>query len=262
MKRTLIVFGLLIFLLSACGGASPQPANTQPPAASPTNTTPPQPTNTIPPQPTDTALLPPIETAPPMAFRDDFEGTLAEGWQWLAERSDYWNLTDTPGSLRIIAQRGGLNASEPKNILVHPAPEGNFEIATQLVFTPNSNFQIAGLIIYQDVVSFLQFGRGFAACDNPTVCAGNAIYFDNVFGGQTLGTNLNAAVEEPSMTYLRLRRIGTTYTGYYSADGVIWIEIGQQTNQLSPLMVGLVAHQAFEQEVPADFNYFTIELLP
>jgi beta-xylosidase len=197
-----------------------------------------------------------------MAFRDDFEETLAEGWQWLAERPDYWNLTDTPGSLRIIAQRGGLNASEPKNILVHPAPEGNFEIATQLVFTPNSNFQIAGLIIYQDVVSFLQFGRGFAACDNPTVCAGNAIYFDNVFAGQTLGTNLNTAVEEPSMTYLRLRRIGTTYTGYYSADGVIWIEIGQQTNQLSPLMVGLVAHQAFEQEVPADFNYFTIELLP
>jgi len=61
---------------------------------------------------------------------------------------------------------------------------------------------------------------------------------------------------------LRLRREGTTYTGYYSEDGANWTVIGQHTSNLTPFRVGLIAAQANEAETTADFDYFTIVALP
>ena len=65
-----------------------------------------------------------------------------------------------------------------------------------------------------------------------------------------------------SQAYLRLRREGNTYTGYYSEDGTNWTVIGQHTSPLNPLRVGLFAAQAISAETTADFEYFTITTLP
>jgi len=263
MKRLVAFLSLLLFILVACGGPSAQ-------EIAPTSTTQaPLPTDTpIPPPPTETPFpptdtpVPPTATTSPYLFRDDFEGVLAEGWQWFGEDPSKWSLTQAPGSVRIILQPGNIIDGEPKNFLVREAPNGNFDLATLLRFTPSSNFQFAGLLIYQSQGNAMQFGRAFANCPN-SACQGNAIYFDIIEAGAGGKPNYATVVTSPSQAFLRLRREGATYTGYYSEDGTTWIEIGKhESSIISPLYVGLIGSQAYQAETTADFDYFTIEALP
>jgi len=106
----------------------------------------------------------------------------------------------------------------------------------------------------------MQFGRGFSGCDSG--CPGNAIYFDSYQKGVYDQTNFATPVSNDSVAYLRLTRIGTTYTGYYSEDGSTWTQIGTHESNITPTYVGLIGSQGYEGESPADFDYFTISLLP
>lgn len=238
---------------------TPKPTDTPEPTDTPTS----EPTHT--PVPTDTPVPVPSTATPtaesPILFRDDFDGVLAAGWGWVREDPTHWNLSDVPGSLRIILQPGGIGGfarAPANNLLFRKAPEGNFEIATLVRFTPTSNFQFAGLLIYQDDSNALAFGRAY--CNSPDVCVGNGIYFDSAQFGE-YGENYATATANQAQAYLRLRREGSTYTGYYSEDGTNWTTIGQHTNNLTPLQVGLIAAQAYEAETTADFDYFSIEAL-
>jgi hypothetical protein len=215
MKSKVALFTLLVFILVACGAPPAQeiaPTSTpQPPLPSDTPFTPP-PTET-PFPPTETPLpptstsVPPTATTSPYLFRDDFEGVLAEGWRWLGNDPSKWSLTQAPGSVRIILQPGSIGGGEPQNFLVREAPSGDFELATLLRFTPSSNFQFAGLLIYQSQGNAMQFGRAFANCGNPSVCIGNAIYFDIVEAGAGGKSNFATSVVSPSQAFLRLRLV-------------------------------------------------------
>jgi hypothetical protein len=70
---------------------------------------------------------------------------------------------------------------------VRDAPEGSFEIETYLVFDPRSNYQIAGILVYQDDKNAVQFGRAY--CDNPQGCVGNGLYYDSFQNGGFAGGN-------------------------------------------------------------------------
>ena len=100
----------------------------------------------------------------------------------------------------------------------------------------------------------------FAQCPFD-VCKGNAIYFDLAEAGKEGAPNFATMQTNTSEAYLRLRREGTTYSGYYSEDGMNWTLIGEHTSNIQPLSVGLVAAQAYEGETIADFDYFKIQAL-
>jgi cytochrome c len=59
------------------------------------------------------------------------------------------------------------------------------------------------------------------------------------------------------VVFLRLRRVGTTYTGYYSQDGEDWTLLGEHRRDFSPARIGLMAAQAVQQ-IPAEFDYFML----
>jgi len=193
-------------------------------------------------------------------FRDDFEGALAPGWQWLGEDPTHWDLTSTPGHVRIVIQRSNISDGEPRNFLVREAPAGNFEITTSLRFTPAGAYQVAGLLVYQTQGNALQFGPAYAAC--PGGIGGQCVYYDNFARGQWIQPNFATFTGGGSPAYLKLRRMGSSYTASYSADGSTWKEIGTHQNDLAPAFVGLVATQGYASEAPADFDYFTLEELP
>jgi beta-xylosidase len=196
-----------------------------------------------------------ISLQPAQAFRDEFDNQLAEGWTWLAEDPAKWSLSAVPGLLQIIAADASFDGPiPPPNVLVRDAPEGDFEMTTLLRFTPTSNFQFAGLVVFQDNGNVLQFGRAF--CDVAGACTGDGIYFDNYENGSITGGNYKTAFSGP-VVYLRVRRLGNTYTGYYSEDGESWIETGEHLRDVSQVRVGLMAAQAAE-EIPAVFDYFTM----
>jgi beta-xylosidase len=239
---------------------TPEPTSTLEPVATPEPTEAAEPTATlVSTEPAEPTVAP--TTGPVVVFRDDFEGALAGGWAWENEDPSHWNLTDVPGSLRIVLQDGGINWPTPaRNVLLRQPPTGTFEIETLVRFTPSSDFQFAGLVIYQDGNTGLQLGRAF--CAPKETCVGNGVYFDNLMGDGRVGSNFATATASQSQAYLRLRCEGSTYTGYYSEDGTNWTVIGQHTNPLNPLRVGLIAAQAAQAETTADFDYFTITTLP
>jgi serine/threonine protein kinase len=196
-----------------------------------------------------------LEIASGVGFRDDFIGQLAEGWTWLYEDPKKWSLSAVEGSLQILASDASFDGPyTPLNILLRDVPTGDFEVTTSVQFTPTSDFQFAGLVVYQDSKNVLQFGHAF--CDVVNACVGNGVYFDNFENGSVTGTN-NAAPFHRELIYLRLQRQGNTYTGYYSEDGKNWIKLGEHSRDLSPVRVGLMAAQAPE-EIPALFDYFTM----
>ena len=253
MKHKIIVFVLIFVLLAACGGA--QPAEQ---AAEPTDipaTEPPPATDTpIPPPPTETP-----QPGPELVFEDDFEGEFGEGWSWVREEKNRWSLTEAPGYLQILLQPYGLGGGYPHNMLTREAPDYDFEIETLLVFEPRSNYQIAGLLLYQDEYNAVQFGRAF--CGNPN-CVGNGLYYDNFIEGNFTGDNFAINIDNPSEVYLKVRRQGTIYTALYSEDGENWIEMGAHDNMMALSSIGLIAGQSYEPAVLAKFDYFRLYQLP
>ncbi len=263
-----VIFGLaLLLILVACGPGESVPTNTPEP---PPPTVPP-PTSTQVPEPTSTPV-PPTPTPSPTpfpAFRDDFTQLAEPGWIWMNEDTFTWNMSEKPGFLRVyLSDKGELDQVE--NILLRNAPEGDFEVTTRVLFTPYSNFQFAGLLIYQDDEHGLKFGR--AMCYLPGsqgTCVGNGLYYDNLNVDEGVwsdegfrGDNFATSTVINSEAYLRMVREGRTYTAFYSDDGINWQAIGRHESDLLPFYVGLIASQAYEQPAMADFDYFTLEALP
>jgi serine/threonine protein kinase len=202
-----------------------------------------------------TTSTPQNAAMPGNTFRDEFDHQLGEGWTWLAEDPSKWSLSAVPGLLQIIASDASLDGpSLPPNILLRDAPAGDFEVTTSIKFTPTSNFQFAGLVVFQDHGNALQFGRAF--CDLANACLGDGIYFDNFENGSIRGSSSKTTIDGP-VVYLRLKRVGTTYTGYYSKDGEKWTMLGEHIKDLSQVRVGLMADQA-PQAISAQFDSFTL----
>ena len=202
--------------------------------------------------------LTPTEITLGGTFHDDFDGQLAEGWTWLAEDPAKWSLTAVDGQLQILASDSSLDGPAlPYNILVRNAPTGDFEITTSLQFAPTSNYQVAGIIVFQDQSNALQFGRAF--CDVPGACVGDGIYFDNFENGSVMGSNYRTAYRG-EVVYLRLQRTGNAYSGYFSENGEQWTKVGEHVRDFSQVRVGLIAAQA-PTPIPALFDYFTANAL-
>ncbi|HSR46626.1 MAG TPA: hypothetical protein VLL77_01440, partial [Anaerolineales bacterium] len=104
------------------------------------------------------AALPREAAAAAPVWRDGFDGeTLDAAWYWHNENPDEWSL---PGDgFLYIASSSFPTGGE--NLLLRSGAEGNFTIETHILFEPTVNYQIAGLVIYQDEANFLQLGRAY-----------------------------------------------------------------------------------------------------
>lgn len=192
-----------------------------------------------------------------VVWTDNFSSaSLDSRWSWIREDPTHWSLTTHPGFLRLTTQQ---TFSDVSNLLVQTAPVGDYEIQSRLIFTPTENFQMAGLIAYQDDNNSLSLGRAF--CDvPPPACVNNGIYFDRVEGGSLVGSNYGMNIAVQGEAYLRLVRQGMTYTGYVSSDGVDWIVVGVHTVTITPTQIGLKATNQIQgaSEISADFDFFTL----
>ncbi len=200
-------------------------------------------------------------SAPPLfSWRDEFDtDMLSPGWYWENGDSGEWSLAERPGFLRIYASD---TPTSEGNLLLRPVDQGDFMIKTRVLFEPDTNFQFAGLVIWQDENNFLQFGRAF--CDFPDVCVGNGIYFDYMGGGPWwVDGNFATQVDNPSEAYLRLERRGDMVKAFYSYEGITWYEIGTHwiPSDFQVNGVGLTASQDYntpDSDIPADFDFFEL----
>ncbi len=185
-------------------------------------------------------------------WTDNFDGSsLDPRWTWAREDPTHWSLITRPGHLRIVTQTGGIfeSTEKQKNLLLTPAPEGDFRIVTKCTIDPTENFQYAGLMVYQGRDRYVQVNRAFTD--------GNSFNFDV----ETGGTPINHRVPASATTfYLRITKQGDTYTGDYGLDGQSWTTIGQGTVSLAGSKVGICAANNLpgKPHIPADFDFFTL----
>jgi beta-xylosidase len=253
MKSAVVSFAAALLALSvaaSCSPAVPTPEPTLPPPPSDT----PQPTV---PRPPDTPVPVPTATATPFpVFRDDFEGELQPGWSWIRENDALWSLSSEPGVLRIVLEGGQYH----RNLLVRDVDSDNFQVTTHLLFLPTSNYQIAGLLIYQDDATMIKLGRAY--CNNPGGCVGNGIYFDAIQSAGLVGSNFATDTTLEDEAYLRIDKAGPLFTAYYSEDGANWETIGQHELSMADPKVGLVAGQSNVVGAIAKFDDFTLMEMP
>lgn len=254
MQR-LILWLFLLPLVVACGAGE---AEVPPAASEPAGLfleEPPSPEPAVP--PTEALPEPTPEPFPGAVFYDSFDARLGDGWQLVPDEAGRYSLEANPGLLRLAA---GPEFDVPAQALF-PAPSGDFQVTTLVLFEPTSNFQFAGLTIVANDGQRVNFGRAFADCGENPACRGNAIYFDllDETGG---GPNYATVVDLVDLAYLRLRREGNAFSGYFSADGEKWQPIGRHTSALIPAQVGLITGQAMFEPVAADFDFFALESLP
>lgn len=253
--RSLVTVSLAVLLfISACSSATPAPALPPSPTASltpiPTATNPPPTATSVP-----TSTLTPTPTPIPI-FWDDFSGEFQPGWTWVRENDALWSLDSEPGFLRIVLQ----NARPPRNLLVRDVTSENFQIMTHVRFKPTSNFQFAGLLVYQNDDTLLSFGRAY--CDVQNMCVGNGIYFDATQNGQFVGNNFGTDTQVKDEAYLRIDKNGTKFTGYYSENGADWVMIGEHEVSVIDPKVGIITANSFIVGMTAYFDYFTVMETP
>jgi hypothetical protein len=194
-------------------------------------------------------------------FRDDFNGSLDPGWSWYQTDSPGWSLDHTPGWLRLNLSQGNFfTGSPPGNLLLRPAPSGDFRLETFLRFSPHNNFELAGLVVVFGDRSVLQFGRGFCYSEGGSAgCAGDALYFDNIQDGSPVGGNFAAPAALGLDYVLRLERQGNAYLTSFSTDGLAWTAIGSHSVEKAPVSIGLIAAQSTVASPYADYDYFEME---
>ena len=249
---------LLSIFLSACSVASQSaPTPSEEIALEPTST--PIAISAL----TSTAIPPTVSPEPttdPKFFRDDFNGALDPQWRWIREDPRNWSLTTTPGSLQINVGGGYVVAGTNFNLLLRPAPADDFQIETQINFRPESNYQFAGLIIYESDANFIQAGHEYCKSFD---CVGAGLYMDYYKKGVVVKPDFGQTYKEADPILLRLSRRSGSYTFEASTDGKVWFTIGSHTSDMKPIQIGLVTGQRVKGDtLPATFDFFEVRSLP
>ena len=262
MVRMFFFGVLMVFFLSACNSAPPPtrtPTAVQDIVLTPSAT----PTPPVTPSPKPTLFIPTVPPNPTLDlnfFRDEFVETLDAQWSWVREDSQNWSLASASGSLQINVGHGYVVAHNNSNLLLRPAPEGDFQIETQVAFDPKHNFEFAGLIIYENDSNFVQAGHGFCSSVD---CLGEGLYMNSYLKGTALKPAPMQTYTYRDPVFLRLSRRGDTYTFENSQNGDVWFLIGSQTLAIEPLQIGLVGSQNLRGDIlPAKFGYFEVRSLP
>lgn len=262
MKRKFIL-SLVFLLISGCGSLPPKPSDADvsstkiPVTATQPLTNTPRPTET--PQPTPSQAPTATEEAGKIIFQDEFQRTLAIDWQWLNENPTNWSLQTVPGSLQIMVEPGYVNFKNASNVLLMPAPEGNFQIETRLNFPASGHTHFAGLLLYESDKNFIQAGHAY--CIPVNRCVGDGIYLEKFNQGKVLMDPYVAQKYNGASIGLRLVYKDGVMNFLTSPNGSAWYRIKESVVGFNILQVGLVAGQNLEEPAQVTFDYFQIKSL-
>lgn len=196
-------------------------------------------------------------------FYDDFHSNLLdEGWAWIDPGSESsYALVDN--SIFQVNVPTGNNDLFPGNN--HDAPRllrsvtGDFSITSRVEFMPAFEYQGAGILIWQNVENMLRLEHGYGGVSgSPQSGVGFSQQVDGIF--EILASRLDHPTDSP-IIYLRLTRVGDHFSGYYSTDSIVWVEIGDATLAYNEtLEIGFaVINQHQDNPIEADFDFVQVQ---
>jgi len=138
----------------------------------------------------------------------------------------------------------GPNSNAPR---ILQSVAGDWTMETRFNFAPTSRFQGAGILVCFD--------------QNPeSRNCWRVIERQFWNSGQTVNFSGNEKPFSSNTTYLRLRKKGTSYTAWFSADGRTWTEAGTREERRAPTFSGVMTtRQSHDRNMNlysvADFDY-------
>ena len=131
----------------------------------------------------------------------------------------------------------GVNFYAPR--ILQPA-EGDFVVETKVWAVTNANIQSAGILLWKDENNFLRLERAQRYHYQEILFVGTIDGVWSMLSPEV--SNPGAVLHIPSInpTYLRIRRAGKVYSGYYSDDGTSWNFVSNITMVIDdPIQAGL-----------------------
>jgi hypothetical protein len=227
-----------------------------PPTARPTR--PPLPTVVVVPPAvasTATSVPTPVPPAATPTMPAGFSWSNGANWVTVSPNPDSSVATTETGALRIAAApTNGGSDYFPTTSLNAPRVlqrvQGDWTVETRLNFAPFANYQGAGVMMCFDSAPESSGCRRIAERAFRPEDGGQVV--------RAIGSNVPFTSD---VTYLRLRKEGTRYTGWYSSNGVDWTLGGQIDEQRSVQYLGLFAvRQPWDGNLDAyavaEFTYF------
>ena len=202
----------------------------------------------------------PTQVPEVILFRDDFEGHLMPGWEWVNEDPDKWEFVDFKGRrwLQLTSAEGRTN------YLLREAPQGDFSVIAHIYTDPKETFQDANIGVYEDFSNYIVLNIGY--CEF-CVEGGDAFYMNTYIDNRPLDDIYMIPRDaELKDIYLRLDvdRIGKVTSYYASAENPeVWIKLETIGHDFDVKSVGLgvsniVIEGQIAQNLEAFFDFFEI----
>ncbi|MEA2539182.1 MAG: hypothetical protein QOH35_548 [Acidobacteriaceae bacterium] len=158
-----------------------------------------------------------------------------------------------PGGSNHQAFSTGLNLVR----VMQPVSNGNFDVALKIDsrLTASAQHTYQGLLIGGDGSDYIYYQVYSDGTNVDLQCT------SDIAGALSLRINTVPFTGYPVPTYLRLTRVGTTYTAFYSSDGVTWKQAGSFSDSLAVTFIGPFAGNdnstpANAPAITASFDWF------
>jgi hypothetical protein len=198
------------------------------------------------------------ETPANLPMRDDFESNFTLDWETIRPDPTHMSLESHPGKLTITTQYGSIHQAQTtaRNLLFVNVPEGWDDfVATTCVedFLPETIWQQAGLMFYNDDDNFIKWVRDYTSRGHPVLNVNWEIAQEN--------KGVNAPVDvSKERFWLRAIKRGNVFQCLASQDGRTWTTYAAiPWGDGSLKKVGLVAKNGpREGDLEAQFDFFEL----
>ncbi|QFY14551.1 DUF1349 domain-containing protein [Nonomuraea phyllanthi] len=159
---------------------------------------------------------------------DEFDGTALDACRWSAiVRPDATAARVGDGKLELDTTTGDIYGSDnsgPKNLILQPAPSGDWTVETKVDASAlNEQYQQGGLMVYAGDDDYVKLD--FLATNAAGSTVARAIELRSEVGGTVQNPQPQANNLTTGVWWLRLKKEGDTFTGSYSPDGETWTDL-------------------------------------
>ncbi|HXP09345.1 MAG TPA: chitobiase/beta-hexosaminidase C-terminal domain-containing protein, partial [Acidobacteriaceae bacterium] len=172
----------------------------------------------------------PVVSGTPVS--DDYNAGSLNGAQWQVAAPVGGSAAVSNGEL-VLTVPGGSNHDAAVPALdavqvIQPVSNTNFDVAVKIDSTlvAANKYYGQGLMVEGDAKNYIRFELG-AGGTSVNLSAGTVIN-----GAQATKFQISPFTSYAVPTYLRLTRVGTTYTAYWSTNGTTWNQAGSFTDTL------------------------------
>lgn len=173
----------------------------------------------------------------------DFTTGVLDPAIWKIENENKDTYSIEPGlGLRLPTQVNDIYEAGTgwENIFLQEAA-GNWEVVSKVYYPvlPNANYQQQALLVWQDEDNYIKVDLEYTTWNGPIKAQ---MMYEMDGTAQGLGSQLVDAVEgEPLTVFYKIVREEDTYTGYYSMDGIDYIQLDTVTFAMENVHIGVMA---------------------